>query len=206
MTRYLCCVVGLLGVGLSCRGAAVPAERAPGENAAESAASKEPAMTSNAKTTDDGASLDRVGSADGKQRRARLRRLVDIRAPTARDELSAAAADPDPLVRAEVAYQVAKIRHPQGLAILDRLSADPAPVVRAAVVEALAVLGDHAAQAIVLRFAVDDESDVVRGEAVRALDGIDGPDAERALEKLAHDPVPTVRDRAAETLARHRAH
>lgn len=145
-----------------------------------------------------------VGSNGGKERRARLRALVEADAPAMHDELMAAVTDPDPFVRGEVAQQVAAVRDPQALAILDRLSKDPAVLVRVLVVGALDLLGGDAAHAIVLRFAADDPSEDVRGEAVRALEHIDGPDAVRALARLANDPVAVVRERATEALAHRR--
>lgn len=192
MTKQVCCALlfGLLG----CHGTGGPGDRTP---------SKEPDMKVNA--TGGGAAPGAiVGGDGGKGRRARLRALVEADAPTIHDELVAAATDPDPFVRGEVAHQVAAVRDPQALAILDRLSNDPAVLVRALVVEALDLLGGDAAHAIVLRFAADDPSEDVRGQAVRALEHIAGPDAERALSRLTNDPVPVVRDRAVEALARRR--
>lgn len=51
---------------------------------------------------------------------------------------------------------------------------------------------------------VGDPSEDVRGAVVRALEGVEGGDAEAALERLAPDPVVTVRDRAAAILATRR--
>lgn len=166
MIRTAVCAVMLCLAG--CHSTVVPADKPP---------AKEPDMKGNATSnpTEDSAPPGATtGSAAGKERRARLRAAIESRAASAHDELVAAVTDPDPFVRGEVAHQVAAIRDPQALAILDRLSRDPAALVRAEVVDALAKLGGEAAHAIVLRFAIDDPSEDVRGEAVRALAQVDG--------------------------------
>jgi HEAT repeat protein len=168
-------------------------------------------MTRQGNTTDDKHGARAVATNDatadaGKARRARLRTLIDSRAPNAPDAIVSAASDPEPLVRNEAAYQLAKTHHPKALEILGRLSKDPSPVVRIAVVEALASTGSDAARRILLGFAVDDPFEDVRRTAVYALADIPGPDAEHALDRLAHDPVPLIRDRASEFLSQRRPH
>lgn len=181
----------LLGV-LGCHNTGAP-DRPP---------SKEPNVTAN--TTKETAPGATAGSAAGKDRRARLRASIEARGANVHDELVAAAGDPDPFVRGEVAYQVAAIHDAQALEILGRLARDPSAIVRVQVVTALDALASGGAHALMLGFAVDDPSEDVRAETARALAHLDGADADRALERLARDPVAVVRERAAEVLASRR--
>lgn len=117
------------------------------------------------------------------------------------DELAAAAADPDPLVRIAVAKGVAAVGDPRGAATLIGLAEDAVALVRAAALTGLAQTGCGDAAASVAAAAITDPGWQVRQGAAIALSAADPEYAAPHLIAAVTDDNLDVRKAAVRALA-----
>ncbi len=117
------------------------------------------------------------------------------------DELAAAAADPDPLVRIAAAKGVAAVGDPRGAATLIDLAGDPDPLVRAAALTGLAQTGCGDSAASVAAAAITDPAWQVRQGAAIALSAADPESAAPHLIAAVTDDNLDVRKAAVRALA-----
>ena len=140
-----------------------------------------------------------LGDTDIGVRRAAIAALARLRDDAALGPLLRALQDPNPAVRQGAVTVIGLQGRHEATDDLARLAKDPNPGLRAEVIRSLGKIDSGGVSTTVLA-ATSDPDASVRLAAAEALAGTPSPEAREALQRLARDASPQVRQKAIEVL------